>query len=1334
MSHKFRLFLITAVTIACLCGVLVIGLTLVLRTQWFEERVREKIVSSIEQATGGRVEMASFSYDWHKLSADFRGIVIHGTEPASARPLFRADSIRIGLKIVSVLKGDYDVAALIINRPEVNLVIHADGTTNAPAAGHAPRTFADSAEALLNLKVRHFELQEATIRANTQRLQLNAQAENLWVGLTYHPKRPSYEIRLSSQEVRVFPNQFHPLDLQVNARAQLESDRLTIQELDLASNSSRLEATGTLQHFAQPVADFRLDARLAASDVANFADFPELQGGELELSGEAHASERTNLSFMGKFAGRRLALRYPSFRVTNATINSDVAASDENIQLTNLSLGAFGSKLKGEASLQNFRQLRLEGIVTDFPLREISWFWVRKAPWTGSASGHVQLSRTLDPHVHDLVMRTNLQIAPRSGGIPVSGQVDLCYTQAKNILQFENSHLDLPSTHVSFSGTANTDLLVALDSTNLNELKPVLSLAGWPDSLPVPKLSSSGNAHFNGTIQGSMSTPHIQGQIGLTHFEIKRKVWDQLRSNVDVSSDGIGFTSLVLEDSSLHASGSTYLAFENWEVRKDCPLRLQTEFKHADLLGLLSQYATFPIPAVHGIASGYVNINGTVASPHGAGRVVIHHAGAYGENLNEVQADLAITGDQVQISHGEMQAGPAMLFFSGTYRHDAGNWLAGQVQIKADSNGFPLASLASARKYEPGLDAQLQIHAAAAARIAPGTLKPSIANGHLTFHNISLNDISYGNITLNAATNGQVLDANLTGNLRESRLTGAVKLQLVNDTPVRGELHLDRISLATMYALAKPGQPASLPVSGLLNAQFSFEGPLQQLDRLRATMKVDKLELNSEIPTGSTVHGKKADLIFRNTVPIVLEFSGGSAILRSFHIGGKDTNLAATGSIPYLHERPVDLEVNGSVDLGILQLFDPNWRSSGEAAIAASLSGRLRDPAITGTLELRNGSFFLDSLPNGLSAVTGTVTFNRDRATIQSLTAETGGGRVALGGFVTFAGGGPLVYHLDADAQDVRVRYPGGISATASSKLRLSGTAQNSLLSGTIIISRAVFNPNTDLGNLLAAIPTQAVAPSNENEFLTGLQMDLHVESAPSLQLSTALSRDVETDIDLRLRGKPSHPVVLGTVSANQGDIKVFGTKYSINRGEVTFSNPVKIEPVLNLDLQTETRGIAVNITISGTIGRLNVDYRSDPPLQPRDIIALLTVGRAPTTAGNLQNVPSVNDTTVLQSGPNTLLGEAISPNSSRLSKLFGITNIRIDPLVQGITNVAQARLTLEQQISRAITVTYVTNLSQTSEQIFRVEWAFSQQYSLVALRDDNGEFGIDIQYRKQFK
>ena len=314
-------------------------------------------------------------------------------------------------------------------------------------------------------------------------------------------------------------------------------------------------------------------------------------------------------------------------------------------------------------------------------------------------------------------------------------------------------------------------------------------------------------------------------------------------------------------------------------------------------------------------------------------------------------------------------------------------------------------------------------------------------------------------------------------------------------------------------------------------------------------------------------------------------------------------------------------------------------QSSGESQIAASIQGTLKNPALTGTLEVKNASFFLSSIPNGLSGVNGTVRFDHDRATVQKLTGHSGGGDISLGGFVSFAGGGPLVYRLEANADNVRLRYAGGISVTANSGLRLTGTSKSSLLSGTITVSRAAFNPSTDVGSLLTGGTTGVPVATNQSDFLTGLQLDIRVESAPDLQLTTSLSQDVEAEIDLRVHGTPDHPLVLGNLSASQGDIKLFGTKYSINRGEVNFVNPVKIEPVLDLDLQTQARGITVDITISGTLSKLNINYRSDPPLQPRDIVALLTVGRAPDIASNVASVQGTNDFSALQSGANTVLG-----------------------------------------------------------------------------------------------
>ena len=228
----------------------------------------------------------------------------------------------------------------------------------------------------------------------------------------------------------------------------------------------------------------------------------------------------------------------------------------------------------------------------------------------------------------------------------------------------------------------------------------------------------------------------------------------------------------------------------------------------------------------------------------------------------------------------------------------------------------------------------------------------------------------------------------------------------------------------------------------------------------------------------------------------------------------------------------------------------------------------------------------------------------------------------------------------------------------------------------------------------------------------------------------------MQAEIDLRLRGTADRPALLGRVAATEGQIQFFGNKYNIARGEVDFTNPLKIEPVLDLNLETRARGVTVNITINGTPEKLNMSYRSDPPLQSSEIIALLATGRTPDSLPGVAGSRTSTDrgSVSLGSGGNSLLGSALSPNSGRLQRFFGITHLKIDPILSGVGIVPQARLTMEQQLSKQITVTYITNLSRTAEQIFRVEWAFDPQYSLVAIRDENGLFGVDIQYRKRFK
>ena len=75
----------------------------------------------------------------------------------------------------------------------------------------------------------------------------------------------------------------------------------------------------------------------------------------------------------------------------------------------------------------------------------------------------------------------------------------------------------------------------------------------------------------------------------------------------------------------------------------------------------------------------------------------------------------------------------------------------------------------------------------------------------------------------------------------------------------------------------------------------------------------------------------------------------------------------------------------------------------------------------------------------------------------------------------------------------------------------------------------------------------------------------------------------------------------------------------------------------------------------------------------------------------------------------------------------------QFDPTLPGVENNPQARLTLEQQVTPDITFTYITNVTTSNPQIVRVEWSVSKQWSVVALREENGVYSLDFFYKKRF-
>jgi len=159
-------------------------------------------------------------------------------------------------------------------------------------------------------------------------------------------------------------------------------------------------------------------------------------------------------------------------------------------------------------------------------------------------------------------------------------------------------------------------------------------------------------------------------------------------------------------------------------------------------------------------------------------------------------------------------------------------------------------------------------------------------------------------------------------------------------------------------------------------------------------------------------------------------------------------------------------------------------------------------------------------------------------------------------------------------------------------------------------------------------------------------------------------------------------------------------------------------------------------VSVSGPMDRLKLTYRSDPPMQFSDIVALLATGKMPTTDPVLATrQPAAPDQNFTQMGASAVLSQAVAnPVSGRLQRLFGVSKLKIDPQIIGAENTPQARMTLEQQITKKLTFTYIQDVASTNPQIVRVQWDFDPAWTAVAERQSNGALGLNFFYKRRFR
>ena len=729
-----------------------------------------------------------------------------------------------------------------------------------------------------------------------------------------------------------------------------------------------------------------------------------------------------------------------------------------------------------------------------------------------------------------------------------------------------------------------------------------------------------------------------------------------------------------------------------------------------DLLTIADQQNKIPVT---GDIQLDAHVTGTFANPNGSATIALANGVAYGEPYESVKVTATALEGRIDATKVAIRLhGMAIDGFGGydlTGKHVHGHIQGDNLRLS---------------KFE--LFQQQGIHADGLLSLVAdvnGTAEQPGLKANLKLANVVFDGKLIGQATAEAHSEGSRVSYGVQSTLIGTQVSAVGQTDLTGNYQTDAKLTLTNFDVARPLALFRAGGAATRSnISGTIN----ISGPARTPTALTGKAIFQSFDFTSQ---GITL--KAAE-------PLTIGLRNGLANLDQVHITGPDTDMRASGTAqlfgavnpktkkPESVSGKLNIDANGSISMALAHTFDPDLLTSGKVLFAVNAGGLISKPALTGKVQVQNVNLAIEDIPNGLSNMNGTLVFNEDRLNVQSLVATTGGGQIKIGGFLTYRNG--LYADLSVTGDVVRIRLY-GLSATANSSLRLQGTRESSLLSGNVLLTRFGVGASVDFTAFAAtngvSAPPDPASPSNK------IQLDVHVTSSPQLDFQNSYAKLAGT-VDLTLRGTVAEPTVLGRIQITDGSATFAGTKYQLQRGDVYFTNPVRIDPTIDLDATARVENYDVTVGLHGTTTNLRPTYRSEPPLSEPDIFALLALGRTQEESQIYQEQQSAAGT---DPTTNALLSGALNATvSNRVSKLFGGSGtVKIDPSYVGSLGNSSARITVQQQLSRQLSVTYATNVNSSAQQLIQLQYDLSPTMSIVAARDESGVFSVVYKIRRAY-
>ncbi len=1288
--------------------------------------LKRLLIRRLDATVGGSSEVNSLSIEWMSLRAKIRGLVIHGKEPAGSDPLFSAAEIDAGLRIDSFWGRRVSLNELKIREPHIR--VEKDGSTNVPAPPGPTKQKSSKPmnETLFDLRVKQVQLQDGWVLYNDVRTPLAMQGSELRLALNARgdTSKPIYVGAFDWSSVQFAAKRYVPVPINLSAKFTIQRDGFSVEQALIGTGRSRLDLQAELSDYRAPNWQFKYRAWVDLRDFGKTLRSPLTPTGKVDVRGEGTSSAGA-VQCSGSFVGSEIDLNYEIFRDRGVGARGSYKFDKNGLQVPDLVAMAFGGTVSGPVTMKfatqqfvaktHMQNIRMAQLLpawerASFPINELHWDSVVTADtvetWTGPFQ-HFEISGTMD-------FNPPAELAAKH--VPVTGGASFQYRYDQSSLTVETAEFETPTSRIHAAGRLgkrNSTLEIQFETGALEAYRDLIDAIRGP-SPDGTKTVLTGSARWNGKLTGPLGGPTLTGHGRGERVTYENLNFDSVEADVTYSPSELSISQGHARLGAMQADVEGSLDLDRWVFRLENEWSADVNFEKVPLESFRG-FLTKKYP-VEGTLTGQFHGHGTRENPAFTGLFDLADGTAYGVTFSRLRGQLNAMPDEVRVSNAELR-----LFAPGKEKGGAGIVTGGAGYRFADGNiSLDLVGAAlPLENFEKLQSPRLPVGGQITFRVkASGPARTPTGEGTVRIVDLRVGQETIGSFDGTLTSDGREAKLELSSAMTDGSISGGYTVGLTEPYPVRGTAHFKNINLDPF--LVTYLHLGHFSGHGNAEGEIALEGNLSQPGAIVMDANFSKLAFNY------------SNVQLENSGPVHFRASTEELNIDPVTFKGKDTNFRMEGNVRFTGRRSVALKLNGALDLRLVSGFVPDLDARGPAQVNASFEGTLDRPRITGRVHIDNASARMADFPTGLSAIKGDLIFDATRLSFDNLLAEAGGGTLTLTGSVNYADR-PIRYDINARTDRTRIRYPEGMSWQVAGNLRLSGTPEAGLVSGRVVVDRVNLTGGLETAGALIASRESAGAPSN---FLRNLQFDIEALSTPDARMEWP-NAELEADANLRVRGTWEHPILLGHIHVLSGDLYFHGNRYRVARGDLNFARPLNIDPDINIEATTTIQQYEITLNFSGPASKLSLSYRSDPPLPGNDIVTLLTLGQTSSEAEVRAGGTGASQSP--GSGASAILSEAISSQlGGRLEKLFGITKLRVDPGLAGVASTgseqsAAARVTVEQQVTRNLTITYVSNVSSTQQQVIQVEYNVNRNISIVALRDQNGTFGIDFKIKKRF-